>query len=228
MIHYEDCKVGGTTATRVITLNEAVKANALSLRGMEDLRAAISGAGDRAIVVTGAGKSFCGGLDLEEIAALSSVRAHLEAYVAIFEARAWCLAPVVSLVNGPAAAGGVGLAVCADICIAGASSTLTVPGDPEYGPQLRLLGAIVGAFRSGVSLDRLCGGRRSVAEAAELVDHVIAEDIALDRILERFVPDAVKRATSWTDAARAKISELVDAASTDSVVAGLLNALARR
>ena len=123
---------------RAITLDAPGRANALSLRAMEDLCRAIADSGTRTIVLTGAGKSFYGGLDLDEIAAAGSVRAHLEAFVTVFDTLATHPAPMISLVNGPAAAGGVGLAVCTDVCICRASATFTLPGEAAYAPLVRL------------------------------------------------------------------------------------------
>ena len=59
---------------RLLTLNRPDKRNALTIELLEELRAALGTAnGDdavRAVAITGAGPSFCAGLDLREVQAL--------------------------------------------------------------------------------------------------------------------------------------------------------------
>ena len=77
----------------------------------------------RSIVITGAGNAFCAGGDLKQMQALSSMSGE-QAYAwptAIVEAhKAMLIAdkPVIAAVNGPALAGGMGLAGMCDIIIA--------------------------------------------------------------------------------------------------------------
>jgi len=118
MIRTDDLNIGGARPVRIITLDAPGKANALTLHMMDELRRELYQSGDRSVILTGAGQAFCGGLDLDEIAAAKSVKSHLDAFTEVFAVWATRPAPVISLINGPAAAGGVGLAVCADICIA--------------------------------------------------------------------------------------------------------------
>src|SRR6202166_2169368 len=96
-------------AVRLLTMNRPEKRNALNLALSEALfdalREADSAAHTRAILLTGAGPSFCAGADLSEFAALSS------ADMALIERRADITAklhgvisqltkPVVTAING--------------------------------------------------------------------------------------------------------------------------------
>jgi len=115
----------------VVTLNQPESANALSMAmGRELLAAALRIEGDlavRAVVVTGAGRHFCFGGDLNGMAAqreavggfLNELTTILHAAIGSFTRMR---APVIAAVNGTAAGGGVGLVCMADLAIAGRGS----------------------------------------------------------------------------------------------------------
>jgi 2-(1,2-epoxy-1,2-dihydrophenyl)acetyl-CoA isomerase len=118
-------EVSGGVAT--ITLNRPDAYNSLDLATKEALRDAILDAGSdmsiRALVLTGRGKAFCTGQDLEEHARLlgnrdgspfTTVREHFNPMIT---ALATMPKPVVAAVNGVAAGAGVGLALAADLRI---------------------------------------------------------------------------------------------------------------
>ena len=109
-----------------ITLNRPEKHNALDARTLDALHAALldvqSNENVRAIVLTGAGASFCAGADIAHMRSMldASEEANLE------DARlvAQCMRaldevdrPVIARVNGNVFGGGVGLVACADIAI---------------------------------------------------------------------------------------------------------------
>jgi len=90
----------------------------------EDVRGS---AGTRAVVLTGEGRSFSAGADLEWMrrAAAFSEQENLrdaEALAAMLRAVAECPCPVVAQVQGSAFGGGAGLVAAADIAIAGESA----------------------------------------------------------------------------------------------------------
>jgi len=119
----------------VLTLNRPEKLNALSYDLVEDLHAALDGFRTnndlRVVVITGAGRGFCSGLDLtdpnpnkagegtefpragmrwqERIADLTAKIHHLRQ-------------PVIAAVNGPAYGGGLGIALASDIRIGSQSA----------------------------------------------------------------------------------------------------------
>ena len=112
----------------VIRLNRPDKLNALNIelgRGLvHALLRASQDASVRAVVLTGAGRGFCAGGDLEFILDLRKRNASDELKVLLETGKEMCLAiatmtkPVIAAVNGPAAGGGMNLALAADMRIA--------------------------------------------------------------------------------------------------------------
>ncbi|WNG94090.1 enoyl-CoA hydratase/isomerase family protein [Mycobacterium sp. ITM-2016-00318] len=119
----------------VITLNRPEKLNALSRDLVESLHATIDeiAASDecRVVVLTGAGRGFCSGLDLTDPSP-PNAGSHLEfprsgmrwqERIAELTTRIHRLRqPVIAAVNGPAYGGGLGIAAACDIRIAGESA----------------------------------------------------------------------------------------------------------
>jgi enoyl-CoA hydratase/carnithine racemase len=90
--------------------------NALGTAVMQDLLARVRAAGDRPILLTGAGDAFSAGLDLKEVAALD--RPGMERFLLLLDDLVDALyahpGPTVACVNGHAIAGGCVLALCCD------------------------------------------------------------------------------------------------------------------
>src|ERR1700745_853575 len=109
----------------VIRLNRPDKLNALNIElGRGLVRALLHASQDnsvRAVVLTGAGRGFCAGGDLELIRDLRKRNASDELKVLLEAGKEICLAiatmtkPVIAAVNGPAAGGGMKLAVAGGI-----------------------------------------------------------------------------------------------------------------
>ncbi len=132
-----------------ITLNRPEKRNAISPEMIDEIPAALAEveAGPaRVLIFTGTGKAFCSGMDLEALRGIAtqSPAQHLEdaRRMARMFHRLYSFAkPVIAAVNGPAIAGGCGLATLADF-------TLAVP-DAKFGyteVRIGFLPSVVSVF----------------------------------------------------------------------------------
>ena len=185
--------VVGELAT--ITLNRPEKRNAISTEMIEELLAALdkaeSGAA-RVVIVTGAGKAFCSGMDLDALKVISSQspEQNLEdsRRVARLFRRLYSFPkPLIAAVNGPAIAGGCGIATLCDFTLAVPEATF---GYSEV--RIGFIPAIVSVF-----LIRQIGEKRArdllltgrILEAAEahqmgLVTEVVPAGTLFDRARE--------------------------------------------
>ena len=134
-------------ATIALTVPE--KRNAVSAQMIADFLGAFQQADEgpaRVLIITGAGKAFCAGMDLDELHALAkqSQQKYLEdsrRLAKLFYRLYSFPKPVIAAVNGAAIAGGCGIATLADF-------TLAVP-EAKFGyPEVRLgfIPALVSVF----------------------------------------------------------------------------------
>src|SRR5690606_13160593 len=114
---------------RVLRLNRPDKANALTADMLEALALAVDGAGKaRALILTGEGRVFSAGADLEAAAAglaTSPLWERLSAAIAAFPGL------TVAALNGTLAGGACGMALACDL-------RLAVPGAKVFYPVMRL------------------------------------------------------------------------------------------
>jgi 2-(1,2-epoxy-1,2-dihydrophenyl)acetyl-CoA isomerase len=115
---------------RQITLNRPDRLNALNAAMHAALIAALGEAESdpdcRALLVTGAGRGFCAGQDLGDVAVTADgppdLKEVLERYNAVVRKLRGLRMPVVCAVNGVAAGAGANLALACDIVLAGKSA----------------------------------------------------------------------------------------------------------
>ena len=135
MTDYHHLLIETTDAgVRTITLNRPERLNAVNPVLAEEFPRAVADAAAsdavRALVITGAGRGFCVGLDLSDAPRLdtSSVAARLDADLWVgrwVKAIAHCEKPVIAAVNGAAAGAGFGLALCCDFRIINTNAKCT-------------------------------------------------------------------------------------------------------
>ena len=176
----------------LITLNRPEKRNAVSFELVDELMAAldeIEHGAEQVAIITGAGKAFCAGMDLEELKSLlgkshddnvrdSSRMAQLFRRLYDFPK------PTIAAVNGAAIAGGTGIATMCDF-------TLAVP-EAKFGyteVRIGFVPAIVSAFLvwqvgHKIARDLLMTGRlfdASEAKALGLVNEVVPAEELMGR-----------------------------------------------
>lgn len=201
-------ETAGEVAT--VTLNRPEKRNAISAKMIEELLTALneieSGAA-RVGIITGAGKAFCAGMDLDGLRAIASQtpeenvedsRRMAKMFYRIFSFPK----PLIAAVNGAAIAGGCGIATLCDF-------TLAVP-EAKFGyteVKIGFIPALVSVFLrrqvgDKVTRDLLLSGRLIEAEDAQrlgLVSQIVepeslmeqARSLALDIIAAS--PTSIRR-----------------------------------
>jgi enoyl-CoA hydratase len=116
--------VADSGPVRILTLNRPEVHNALDLPLIQDLTTSIREADAdpavHAVVLTGAGRSFCSGLDLT---ALRTPRWDPSAWGDAVAALLATSVPVIAAVNGPARTAGLGLVLACDFAIASETAT---------------------------------------------------------------------------------------------------------
>lgn len=172
-----------------VTLNRPAARNALSSELLGELTKALEDAaaddGIGAIVLTANGPAFCAGADLKEGArnlgddAFQTSHDRSTQSMRLHQMLPRLTKPVIAAVNGPAVAGGCGLAMSCDLVFAGESAKF---GYPEV--NRGLVAAMV-----MVSLSRLVGRRQALdlLLSGRLVSSAEAADLGM---INRVVPDA--------------------------------------
>jgi enoyl-CoA hydratase/carnithine racemase len=169
-----------------LTINRPERRNALStevLDGLVDEIVGVDADVVRSVVVTGAGDiAFCAGADL---AATSPDATGLEQHEArgtlrvLFSAMQDCPVPVIARVRGLCLAGGVGVALGADLVVASDDARFGLP-EVNIGLWPYMVGALVARHVSPKrALDWILTGRRIDAETAYdwgLVSRVVPVD----------------------------------------------------
>ena len=200
----------------VIRLNRPEKLNAMNARLMQDLFEAFAEIGENnqchVVILTGSGRGFCSGLDLDDGGQVPGVEGLTIPQMAIRSVRHFSRVvpamrampqPIIAAVNGPAYGGGMCLAMGADIRLASDDARFNSTGivngltSTELGVSW-LLPRLIGASRAN---EFMLSGRVMEAEEAERVglvsrlapaDKLIDEAMSLARDILKLSPLGVQ------------------------------------
>jgi methylglutaconyl-CoA hydratase len=194
-MNFQTLQLAYDSGIATVTLNRPEKRNALSFQLVEEILAALDEVEESealVLILTGAGKAFCAGLDLDELKSLIG-KSHDEnvedsrRMVGIFRRLYDFPKPTIAAVNGAAIAGGTGLATMCDF-------TLAVP-EAKFGyteVRIGFVPAIVSSilvWQVGhkVARDLLLSGR--IFDAAEanrfgLVNEIVSAENLMSRTRE--------------------------------------------
>jgi methylglutaconyl-CoA hydratase len=194
-IKYATLVITEAEAVHTITLNRPERRNALNAQMIAELTHALGEAATcdcRVVVLTGAGSAFCSGMDLEHLKSLNDQRP--EEQRADAESIMWMMRrlydlakPTVAAVNGPAIAGGTGLATLCDFTLAAPEAKLAYTE-----VKIGFIPAVVSVFLLEMvgekkAKDLLLSGRTLDAKEAlalGLVNEVVAEGQLMTRVQE--------------------------------------------
>lgn len=189
---YDTVKLEATGEVATITLNRPDKRNAISTRMIDDLLAAldhIEAGPARVAIITGAGKAFCAGMDLEGLRSLAaqSPQENLEdsrRMAKLFYRIYSFPKPLISAVNGAAIAGGCGIATLVDFTLAAPEARF---GYTEV--RIGFIPALVSVFLrrqvgEKIARDLLLSGR--IFDGAEAFRiGIVSEIVAPEKLVER-------------------------------------------
>jgi methylglutaconyl-CoA hydratase len=228
---YETLLLESSEHVATITLNRPDKRNSINTQMIADLQSALDDVETthaRVVILTGAGKSFCAGMDLSLLQAIAtqspSENQEDSRRMAKLFRRIWSYTkPMIAAVNGHALAGGCGIATLCDF-------TVAVP-EAKFGyteVKIGFLPAIVSVF-----LTRQIGEKRArdLLLTGRLVDGPEAKELGLvneivpaDKLMKRVNELAeVLIAASPISITRAK--RLLVSAAADSLDAELERAV---
>jgi methylglutaconyl-CoA hydratase len=226
---YTTLQVGYDGRVATITLNRPDKRNAISYELIEDLLAAfeeVRNSKALVLILTGAGKAFCSGMDLENLKALIGRSAEQSLQDSQIMARLFRTLydfpkPTIAAVNGAAIAGGTGLATLCDFTLVGPDAKF---GYTEV--KIGFVPAIVSAFLlrqvgEKIARDLLLTGRLFDAEEAKrigLVTEIVPAENLMSRakelaaqLIENSPASLLYTKRLLSEAARAQLDRQIDA-----------------
>src|SRR5258706_5288018 len=189
---YETLLLESSEHVATITLNRPDKRNSINTKMIADLQETLDGVEKthaRVVILTGAGKAFCAGMDLSLLQAIAtqspSENQEDSRRMAKMFRRIWSFPkPMIAAVNGHALAGGCGIATLCDF-------TLAVP-EAKFGyteVKIGFLPAIVSVFLTRQIGDKrardllLTGRMVEAKEAKEL--GLVTEIVPADKLMPR-------------------------------------------
>jgi 2-(1,2-epoxy-1,2-dihydrophenyl)acetyl-CoA isomerase len=213
-----DVEVARRGAVLTITLNRPEVLNALNAQVHAELNAALEQARDpsvRAVVLTGAGRGFCVGQDLQEFGSgardvAGNLRSNYHPNVLAIRALE---KPVIAAVNGAAAGAGLSLALACDARVAGESARfvpafINIGLVPDSGGTW-LVRRLLGASRA---FEWLTTGRR--LDAREALAWGLVSEVVPDEELAGRAHEVAELFASMPTRAVWETKRLLDAAET--------------
>ena len=191
-MNYKTIQLAYDSGSATITLNRPDKRNAVSFELVRELMLAldeVEASPANVVLITGAGKAFCAGMDLDELKSLLG-KAHDEnvkdsaTMAAMFRRLYDFPKPTIAAVNGAAIAGGTGLATMCDFTLAAPEAKF---GYTEV--RIGFVPAIVSSvlvWQVGhkIARDLLLTGR--LFDAAEAYRHgLVNEIVSAEQLLPR-------------------------------------------
>ena len=189
---YTTLQLGFDAGIATLTLNRPEKRNAINYELIDEMLAALNEvkkSSAQVLIITGAGKAFCSGMDLETLQGLAgrTPEQNLDdsrKMATMFRSLYDFPRPTIAAVNGPAMAGGTGMATLCDF-------TLAVP-EAKFGyteVRIGFVPAIVSTFLlrqvgEKIARDLLLTGRLfDAAEALRI--GLITEIVTSDKLQDR-------------------------------------------
>lgn len=226
----------------LITLNRPDKRNAISYTLIDELLRALEEfehSPAQILILTGAGKAFCSGMDLDNLRAITGrseeeSRADSQMMAHLFRTLYDSPKVTIAAVNGPAIAGGCGLATLCDFTLASADSKFGytevrigfVPAivstfllrqiGEKQARDLLLTGRIIGAeeaFRLGLANEVVEPGRlldRARELAASLLENSPASLLATKSLLRNYAAHELDRQIATAVDENARIRKTSD------------------
>jgi enoyl-CoA hydratase len=169
---YRTLKIEHAAGYAILTLNRPEAMNALSRELLAELRSAVAELEQdpevRVLILTGAGRAFCAGLDLKEISTIGLPAFGENNEFDPVRALARFCGPVIAAVNGVAITGGFELALQCDVILAAQSARFAdtharVGVVPGWGLSQKL-SRLIGIYRAKEI--SLTGRRHAVRRSA--------------------------------------------------------------
>jgi len=219
-----------------LTLNRPESLNAINIQMVTDMRTYFGGLAEndhtRIVVLRGAGRAFCAGLDIKEGAERRSAEERplfgggmgFQGYLAeVYIRMRRCPQPIISLLHGPACGGGFSFALASDIRIAGESTRMNAAfiriglsacdmGSSYFLP--RLVGTSVASEL--MLTGRFINAKRSLA--TNLVSEVVP-DADLEAAAEPYLREMLNTSPMGLRLTKEGLNMAIDAAGLEAAMA---------
>jgi enoyl-CoA hydratase/carnithine racemase len=236
IINWETLTVERDGAVDWLTLNRPAALNSLNLQMVHDLRDYFGGMSERistrVIVLAGAGRAFCAGLDITEaVTTMQDVSTQpdgagwgFQGYLAdVYAMMRRIPQPIISLVHGAACGGGFSLALASDIRIAGESMKMNAAfiklglSACDMGTSYHLPRLVGVSLASELMLTgRFIHAPRALASG--LVSEVVP-DVELKQAAQGYIDDMLRTSPMGLRLTKEGLNVAVDASGLEAVIA---------